>query len=105
MHMRVILKTMKKRVGPESYNDCVGNALHCSCLRFHSSFQGSSCLLGLFPVFVSQNSAVALSSLPAKPCQLNHVGSPNTLSSYLLLSFQNLLVRIFSPMLFLPVFI
>lgn len=86
MHMRVILKTMKKRVGhsPESHDDCIGNTVHCSCLHFHSSFGGFSSLLGLFPVFlVSQKSTVALSFLPAKPCQLND--SPNTLSSYLLL--------------------
>lgn len=87
MHMHVTLKTMKKRVGysPESHDDCMGNTVHFSCLHLHSSFQGFSSLLGLFPAFlVSQNSTVVLSFLPAKPCQLN--SSPNTLSSYLLFS-------------------
>lgn len=87
MHMHIILKTMKKRVGhsPESHNDCIDNTVHFSCLHFHSSFQGFSSLLGLLPAFLdSHNSTVVLSFLPAKPCQLN--SSPDTLSSYLLFS-------------------
>lgn len=83
--MHVILKTMKKRCGqsPESHDECIRRTGHFSSLHFHSSLQGFSYLLRLFPAFlVFQKSIVDLSLLPAKPCQLNSFS--NTLSSFYL---------------------
>lgn len=80
--MHVILKTTKKRCcqSPESQGVCIGRTGHFSSLHFHSSLQGFSYPLRLFPAFlVLQNSIVDLSLLPAKPCQLNSFS--NTLSS------------------------
>lgn len=102
-------KTMKKRFvqSPEPHSVCTGRTGHFTCSHFHSSLQGFSYLLSLFPAFlVAWNSTADLAFLPAKPCQLD--SSSDTLSSSNLrfsFFFQSLLVRIFTPVLFLHVFI